>query len=97
MTYKVSGRRIQQQCCIERGGERHTFNASAFFFSSLCPPSAAFFFALKTCWFIRVGGTSDMVTKFLFLVVVNALCRDYFFLYGKGHSFTLHSMLQEID
>ena len=42
-----------------------TLSASAFFFSSLCPPSAAFFFTLKICWFIRVGGTSDMVA-FLF-------------------------------
>lgn len=27
-----------------------------FFFRSLNPPTAAFFFPLKTCWFIRVGG-----------------------------------------
>ena len=38
-----------------------TLSASAFFFSSLYPPSAAFFLTLKICWFIRVGGTSDMV------------------------------------
>jgi hypothetical protein len=36
-------------------------SASAFFFSSPCPVSAAFFLPLKTCWFIRVGGTSDMI------------------------------------
>ena len=54
--------------CIDsllRAGKSLTLSASAFFFSSLCPPSAAFNFNLKTCWFIRVGGTSDMVA-FLF-------------------------------
>jgi hypothetical protein len=41
-----------------------TFKASAFFLSSLWPPTAAFFFPLKTCSFIRVGGISDMVGGF---------------------------------
>lgn len=40
---------------------KHTFKASAFFFKSLCPPCAALSLSLKTCWFIRVGGTSAMV------------------------------------
>lgn len=44
----------------ENDKHKHTFNASAFFLRSLCPLSAAFFLPLKICWFIRVGGTSDM-------------------------------------
>ena len=48
-----------------------TLSASAFFFSSLYPPSAAFFLTLKICWFIRVGGTSDMVA---FLLLFSAVC-----------------------
>lgn len=63
----ITPRRFLPSCIdsLLRAGKSLTLSASAFFFSSLCPPSAAFNFNLKTCWFIRVGGTSDMVA-FLF-------------------------------
>ena len=63
----ITPRRFLPPCIdsLLRAGKSLTLSASAFFFSSLCPPSAAFNFNLKTCWFIRVGGTSDMVA-FLF-------------------------------